>query len=234
MGKCDELREWLSHCRSTYQREHQTVARSNYLEPSGFFMPSGWVFLEQLTGCPNAKLAACFLARIEQGEFCDRLKFSHSTTPDRYPKTNVSHPLPWLVLKHGMVQVGNETTRLAAIVAKRQEPALTKIPDWQTLLPTLEKLVGVDGATPATPSDFRSLWLALIKQLANAAALQDDSLRELWAGAAKDGVVPASLSAEAGEIPLSQILVTGSPDLARRARTPSRIVVTLDDAALTL
>ncbi len=233
-GKCDEFPEWLSHCRSTYKREHNTAARWGYLKPSSFYMPSGWKFLEKLTGRPNAKLAARFLSRLARGEFCDDLKFSHCTTPDRYPKTNVAHPLPWFVLKHGVVQVGAETVRLAAIVARLQEPALTNIPDWQTLLPTLEKLVSVDGATPATQSDFRSLWLALINELATAAALQDDSLRELWAGAAKDGVVPASLCTDDGEVPLPQVFVTGSPDLARRARTPSRIVVTLDDATLML
>lgn len=233
-GKCDDLWEWLSHCRSAYRREHQTAARWNYLEPSAFNMPSGWQFLEQLTGCPNAALTGRFLSSLAHGEFCEQLRFRHSTTPDRYPKTKVRHPLPWFVLKHGTVQVGDETVRLAAIVAKLQEPALTKIPEWKALLPVLEKLVGVDGTTPPTPSDIRNLWLALIKQLATAAALQDDSLRELWTSAAKVGVVPASLRADAGDVPLSQVFVTGSPDLARRARTPSRIVVTLDDAALRL
>jgi superfamily II DNA or RNA helicase len=235
-GESDELSEWLSHCRDTYRRDHQTEARPRwyYLKPSEFTMPSGWRFLAKLTGLPNAKLTARFLARIAHGDFFDRLTFGHCTTPDHYPRGEVAHPLPWFVLKHGTVQVGDETVRLAAIVAKRHEPVLTKFPDWQTLLPTLEKLDGVDDASPPTLSDFRSLWLALIKNLGTFIALQDDSLRELWAGAAKDDVFPSSLRAAAGEVPLSQVFVTGSPDLARRARTPNRIVVTLDDAALTL
>lgn len=231
-GENRELQGWLDGCRNTYKSTHLNSASKGYLEPGNFIMPNGWFFLAKLSAAPNAKLTNAFLARIGQGEFLVQLKFGHSD--NRYPKIEVAHPLPWFVLKHGMVQVGDETVRLAAIVAKRQEPALIKIPDWQTLLPTLEKLVSVDGAAPATPSEFRSLWLALFKQLAIASALHDDSLRELWTGAAKDGVVPASLRADAGEVPLSQVFVTGSPDLARRARTQSRIVVTLDDAALTL
>ena len=190
-GDGSVLCNWLSSCRQNYQQRHQTSARWNYLEPATFAMPKGWRFLEQLTGTPNARLAARLLERIARGEFAAHLKFGHSTTPDRYPKTEVAHPLPWLMLKHGMVQVGDETVRLVAIMSRRQESALAKIPGWQTMLPTLEKLVEVDGANPATPSDFRSLWLALIKHLATASALQEESLRELWAGAAKDKVVPA-------------------------------------------
>ncbi len=230
----DGLGGWIQSCRDTYKARHNDAASRNYLEPENFAMPQSWFLLTKLRGIPNAKVTGRFLGRIGKGEFCSDLKFSHSTTPNRYHTIPVPHPLRWFVLKHGMVQVGDETVRLAALVAKRQEPALTKIPEWQTLLPALEKLDAVEGATPATASDFQNQWLALIKLLATPSALADDSLRELWAGAAKDGVVPASLRAESGEVPLSQVFVTGSPDLARRARTPSRIVVTLDDAALTL
>lgn len=231
-GENGELRDWREGCRDTYKRTHRNSASRSYLESGDFMMPSGWFFLAKLNAAPNAKLTNILLGRIGQGEFMARLKFGHSDS--RYPKIEVPHPLPWFALKHGSVQVGDETFRLAAIVAKRHEPTLTKIPDCQTLLPTLEKLDGVDGAAPATPSDFRNLWLALIKHLATASALQDDSLRELWAGAAKDGVFPVSLRAEAGEVPLSQVFVTGSPDLAQRARSKVPLVVTLDDAAQTL
>ena len=231
-GENGELQAWLDGCRNTYKSIHKNSALKSYLEPDRFILTRGWFLLTNLNAVPNAKLTKAILARIGQGEFMERLKFGHSDS--RYPKIEVAHPLPWFVLKHGTVQVGEETVRLADIVAKRHEPTLTNIPDCQTLLPILEKLDGVDGATPATPSDFRNLWLALIKHLATASALQGDFLRDLWAGAAKDGVVPASLRVEAGEVPLSQVFVTESPDLARRARTPSRIVVALDDAALTL
>ena len=225
--------EWLSRWRTHYRQNVNRRATWSSLNPVRLTLPKCWLFAPKLTGKSNAKLTGRLLGAIGRGQFLEQLDFEHSTVAT-YPTIPVPHPLPWFVLKHGMVQVGDGTVRLAAIVAKRQEPALTKIPDCQTLLPTLEKLDGVDGAAPATSSDFRSLWLALIKLLATLAALQDDSLRELWAGAAKDGVVPTLLRTEAEEVPLSQVFVTGSPDLAHRARTPSRIVVTLDDTALTL
>lgn len=229
----DGLGEWLSRWRTYYQHNVNAAASWGYLKPVGLTLPKCWSFAPKLTGKPKAKLTGRLLGTIRRSSFVERLDFKHSTVAN-YATIQVPHPLPWFVLKHGTVQVGDETVRLAVIVARRQEPALAMIPDWQTLPPALEKLDAVDGAIPATSSDFQNLWLALIKLLATPSALADDSLRELWAGAAKDGVVPTSLRAEADEVPLSQVFVTGSPDIARRARTPSRIVVTLDDAALTL
>lgn len=233
-GKCDELWEWLSHCRKSYKCVHQNAARWNYLEPSGFCMPSGWRFLERLSGDPNARLTARFLEEIGNGQFCERLNFRHSTTPDRYPKTEVAHPLLWLILKHGMVQIGEKVVRLATTAARHHEPALAKVPGLRTLLPMLDKLVGMDGATPPTQADFQDLWRALIQLLATAAGLAGDSLRELWTGAARDGVVPTSLPRESGDVPLSEVFATGSPDHARHARNLSRIVVTLDETTLKL
>ena len=229
----DDLGEWLSRWRTHYRQNVDRRATWSSLNPVRLKLPKCWLFAPKLTGKPNAKLTGRLLDAIGRGQFLEPLDFKHSTVAT-YPTISVPHPLPWFVLKHGTVQVGDDTVRLAAIVAKRHELALTKIPDWQTLLPTLENLDAVDGATPVTPSDFSSLWLALIKWLATPSALADDSLRELWAGAAKDGVFPASLRVEAGDVLLSQVFVTGSPDLAQRARSKVPLVVTLDDTALTL
>jgi superfamily II DNA or RNA helicase len=259
-GDSEQLWEWLSDCRSAYQSQHHTSARWNYLEPSAFDMPSGWRFLEQLAGSPNAKLTSRFLERVANSEFCGRLRFGHATTPDRYPMTDVAHPLPWFLLRHGLVQVGSKTVRLAAIFARRHEPALAKLPGWSQHEPALAKLPGwsqhepalaklpgwsqlkgaldkLDDANPqvnVNQEEVQALWHALIGLLATPVALADDSLRELWASAAKDDVVPNALPGSAGEIPLSHVFVTGSHDLAPRARTKGRVVVTLDDHALQL
>jgi hypothetical protein len=117
-GVSYQMWEWLLHCRTRYQNEHQTSAKWDYLEPSAFSMPSGWRFLEQLTGTPNAKLSARFLERIARGEFVEKIEFGHRSVAS-YPKIHVPHPLLWFMLKHGRVQVGSETVRLAAIFARR-------------------------------------------------------------------------------------------------------------------
>jgi len=229
----DGWNEWLSHWRNHYWRHVNQRASLNYLVPSSVTLPKGWTLLPELSGASNAKLTERFLARMARGEFVQSLKFGHKSVAS-YPKIEVPHPLSWFVLKHGTAQVGDETVRLTAIVARRHETALTKIPDWEQVQPALDKLEGSTLPVTATQADIHALWLALIKALATPPALADDSLRGLWAGAAKDGVVPQSLRMGAGEIPLVQVFVTGSPDLARRARTSDLIVVALDEHALEL
>lgn len=227
------LQGWLGSCRDTYKRAHQNSASRDYLEPTSLSMPRGWAYLTALAGAPNARLADRFLARIVQGEFAERLTFGHSTVA-LYPKIEVPHPLPWLLLKHGRVNIGDETVRLAAIVARRHEPALARLIGWEWLHPAIERLTGAGGSDSPSEADMRAMWSALIKTLATPLAVANDELRQLWTGAGKDGVVPDTLRVEAGEIALSQVFVTGSADLAHRARTADRVVVTLDETALRL
>ena len=227
------LTEWLSGCRSAYRSAHNNAARWGYLEPLRLSMPTGWIFLHQMTGGPNAKFALRLLNCVQKEEFSGSIKFGHSTTPERYQKSDVPHPLPWFVLKHGSVLIGNSAIPLAAVLARRHEPALTNISNWQQIHSALEKLDGEEIAKPS-PIAFGDLWRALIKTLATPAALGGDDLRDLWAGAAKDGIVPDRLPSEAGEVALDNVFVTGSPDLAKRARQPDRLVVTLDEHALEL
>ncbi len=231
-GDHAELNEWLHHWQSHYRNNESRRATRYLLKPFGLTLPKGWTFLPKLISTPNAKLTGRLLTQFTRGEFAERLKFGH-TTPS-YPKIDVLHPLPWFLLKHGTVRVGDESVRLAAVVARRCVPALAMMPEWEQLRPMLEKLEGATPPVPATQAEIHALWRSLIKALAIPPALADDSLRELWAGAAKDGVVPQSLRNEGDEIPLAQVFVTGSPDLAQRARTSNRIVVTLDEYALRL
>ena len=226
----DGLSEWLSSCRRHYQQNVNAAATWSYLEPRRLTLPKGWMFLPMLAGSANAKLTGRMLGAIGRGEFSAQLDFKHSTVAN-YQTIQVPHPLPWFALRHGSVRIGETTVPLATVVVRRHLPVLAKIPDWRDLLPALEKL---PADTPPPNPDLRSLWDALAKLMATPAALRDDSLRELWVAAASDGFAPESLHTDTGDIPLSEVFVTTSLDLARRARTPQRIVVTLDDAALTL
>jgi len=228
-----QMSEWARHWRSHYHKEVNRRADSSYLIPKHLTLPKGWLFLPKLDSTPNAKLTEGFLAQSDRPEFADKLKFGHRSVLS-YPTIDVPHPLSWLLLKHGTVRLGAQTVRLSAVVARRHEPSLAKMPNGKQLQAPLDRLGSVIPPVPATEADIRALWLALIRALAMPPALADDSLRELWAGAAKDAVVPQSFRTEAGEIVLAQVFVTGSPDLARRARTSDRIVVTLDEHALKL
>jgi superfamily II DNA or RNA helicase len=229
----DSPQEWLSACRTTYKRTHQNSASLAYLEPDRFTMPNGWNFLPRLGGAPNARLTERWLARIAQGEFGEQIRFGHCTMSS-YPKIDVPHLLPWFVFTHGELDIGGETVRLDAVVARRREPVLEKMPWWDRLSPALDRLAQLAVTHFPASADIQALWRALIMLLATPSAVENDSLQALWTGAARDGVIPDSIHVDAGEVPLSHVFVTGSPDLARRTRTAGHIVITLDGAALEL
>jgi superfamily II DNA or RNA helicase len=225
--------EWLSHWRSHYSNIVNSRATWSYLEPSGLTLPNGWHFLPKLTDGPNSKLTTRFLALLDHGQMPTSVKFGHSTVPS-YPKIEVPHPLLWLLLRYGTWNVGGSAIRLAAIVDRASEPAMASITDWENLKANIEKLKGTIPKVPASPNEIRGMWQALIKSLVTPQAMTDDSLRELWAGAARDKVVPVSLPTTKGDVLLAQVFVTGSADLSRRARSQGHVAVTLDADALSL
>ncbi len=227
------LTPWVSHWRRIYKNTHDNSASWEYLEPIYFSLPTGWRFLPELVGAPNAKLTVNYIQRIAQGEFGNAIKFGHCTVAS-YPKIDVPHPLPWLLLQYGYIQIGNEFIRLLAFVARRQEPVLSGVFEWEKVQPIIERLVSAEPVDQPDESELVALWSALFRELVTPETIAEDSLEPLWAGAARDGVVPDTLPSETGEIPLSDVFVTGSPDLARHARASGRTVVTLDEATLEL
>lgn len=228
----DGLHDWMCHWRHHYRDAVSDRATSIYLKPFDLTLPRGWHFLAKLTGIPNAKLTDTYLTAVVMGRFPATVKFGHSTVAS-YSQIDVTHPLLWLLLKHGLVRVGDEAVRLAAVMSRCHEPAVAKLLR-EELHPALELLKeALPSVTPAE-RDIRDLWRALIRSQATPEALADDGLSELWAAAAKDGVVPQMLPASGGDVPLQEIYVTGSPDLARRARSQGLVVVTLDGDSLPL
>ncbi len=228
-----ELNEWLEACQTTYKRTHRNAAKKSYLEPVCLTMPKGWELLTELCGAPNAELTKRILARITQGQFGERIKFGHSTVAT-YPEIDVPHPLPWFILQRGTAQVGDGTVRLTALVGRCDEPAVARLPCIERLSLTHEKLQQAYPQVVPADADICAMWRTLMEAFATPSALAGGTLEDLWNGAAKDAVIPESLRAEAGTIPLAEVLVTGSRDLARRARTQERTVVSLDDNALNL
>jgi superfamily II DNA or RNA helicase len=233
VGEHGELWNWLEDCRSIYKSTHQNRADRGYLEPDNLTMPVGWHFLRPMVGLPKAKLTKQFLGYLNLGEFSGRLKFGHSTVAS-YPTIEVEHPFPRFILEYGTVQIGQETVSLGAVVARQRELALALVENLNELKPVLGMLDREETPNPFTEADIRALWLALFKTLVTPSALANDSLQELWAGAAKDKIVPETLRSELGEVPITEIFVTSSPDLAHRARKPGRTIIILDEVALAL
>lgn len=228
----DGIDGWLRYWRQHYLRKENKRAKSEYLGPFSVLLPKGWNILPQLSGIPLAKLTSRILRRTRR-EFSELVSFGHYTVQS-YSKIDVSHPLPWILLRDGAIQIGSKVVRLAAIVDRLQDPAVTQIPDWDDLHPLLEKLASAVPKVTSKEPDIEELWLSLIELGAFSSSATDESLRQLWASASKDGVVPRSLTTESGEVPLGQILVSTSLNLANIARKAGRFVVTLDETTLKL
>jgi len=231
-----ELHEWLSFWRSHYFRNHDSRPRSDYLSPLELTLPLATVFLPLLSGHANARLTAKLLPLLSSCP--STCVFGHETM-ERYPKIEVPHPLPWLLLRYGEIFIGDDTVPLRAH-APRAEVIHNALSLAGVCAPSLsqEVLSRLSGTTqpacPANTQDIQRLWTVCIKAAAIPSHLSDDSLSALWSAVAADNMVPTSIPTPKGAVPLTSVLVTSSPDLAHRARTTERIVVTLGEKALQL
>jgi superfamily II DNA or RNA helicase len=232
-GETQLLAPWLEACRSRYKETHQNSASWSYLAPGWFSMPRGYGLLAELTGASKARFTFQLLDRLAEPAFQESVRFGHSTM-SVYPRIDVPHPLPWYVLNHGAVQIGTATAPLRAVFLRRDASALQHLPDWQRIDSALGLLNTAFPTVLVTQADLRAFWAALIDALVTPQGLDGDALTDLWLGAAKDGVIPTELPSPTGRVPLSAAFVTTSADLARRARTPGRVVVVLDPPTMQL
>lgn len=229
------LSGWLQGCRRSYKDTFDNRASWTYLEPQPFTMPRGFRLLRELEGLPNSALTTSCLERMSRGEFPDRVEFGHATV-SHYPSTTVPHPLPWWLLEHGSIAVGEHSVPLAAVHARRHLP-------WKRILPTaprgwvevLARLSVLDSAFPhISPSDedVQLLWASIVDTCVTPDNVLDYGLSDLWDAAAHDGFIPTVLPFPDGDRPLSSVYVTDSRDLATRARSEARMVLSLKPAAL--
>lgn len=228
------LGEWLDYWRKYYVSEVDARARISKLAPLDLEFPEYWQFLPVLTGEPNSKLTSYFLEVINSNEFSDHISFGHSTRRDRYEEITVPNPALWFLLLYGTFDLGGETIPLIAIMARFHEPALSMIEGWKELQLKLERLNGVLPSVSASETDIRAMWQVLIGAFATPTSLMNSSMYTLWSGAARDNVFPQFVPAIGGVVPLTQVFVTGSPDLARRAFAQGHVTVALDAMALEL
>ena len=226
------LNPWLGRCRDRY-RASASRAREDYLLPLDLKVPVSYQFASVLGGAASARLTRYFLELLGQGQFTGTVRFGH-VSQQAYPKVDVAHPFSEVVLRHGRVGVGLDVPLLSALVARRSEPAVRTLPIWAEVGPPLTHLEAAEALVRTKPDEIQRLWLSMFQELVSPPALMDDSLKDLWEGAAKDSVVPDAFAAHWGEVPLPQVFVTSSPELAARARNGNRLVMTLAPVALEL
>ena len=226
------LDTWLQECRRLYKSVHDNAASWAYLEPESLSMPRGYLLLTELSGPANARLTTHLLDQLSQTPLSSRIRFGHSTV-SAYPRIDVPPPLPWFILRYGAIVIGSSAmVRLAAVRARAHSPVLRRLSGWSTIEPHLELLRTSFPDVPPSSADIQALWRAAIAELATGEAATSDTLTDLWAAAAKDGVVPSGFASPKGAISLSAVFVTTSAELAERARLQGHTVVTLDTETL--
>lgn len=223
---------WRNGCRDVYKSAYANAASRDYLQPKQFTLPRGVDLLEKLTGTANAALSQRYLDRIDRGAFREAVDFGHSSN-SKYDRLQVSHPLKWLLLRYGVIVVNRYTVSLAALLSRRHSNALRCIPGWSDhLVRQVGYLADVVPAAEATADGIRTLWTAIIDSVATPSEAEAATRLGLWSDAARDGVVPSALPSRSGMLPMSEVFVTDSPDLARRVSNGARPVFTLDEPTL--
>lgn len=227
------LRPLLQTHRRKFEQNLTTSPRSSYLNPKELNMPDGWHLLGDLQSYPKARLTERLIDQLQ--ECPDTYRFGHDTNA-KYGEKVFEHPLPWVLLERGAIRIADEVVTLKCLMpifrdlkkAFSFEPSL--LPDLsEGIISILENSL---LEVAEDENETQRFWVSMMNAVNSVGFMQDDRLTSFWSVAAANSYVPGHLASNEGPIPISEVYVTGSSDLAKRARDGNRVVVTLDERTL--
>uniref|UniRef100_UPI0025EA3235 sacsin N-terminal ATP-binding-like domain-containing protein n=1 Tax=uncultured Thiodictyon sp. TaxID=1846217 RepID=UPI0025EA3235 len=218
--------DWTAIASRAFRCHHSRVEPQSFL-PDSIGLPAGSYLLPHLQGRARTRLTDLLLTGATEEDRV--LTLSHHKKPDDYNPVNVEHPLRWLLRIYGSVAIGNVTIPFTTILARCDVSTLRRLTHLAPRLPIIQALAGSPRPQPAGTKALDTFWQALTDHLATREAIVGDTLADLWHNAAADGWVPKRLPGPAGNLEVSEVYVTGSADLARRARALGWTVVELDE-----
>jgi len=236
LGSRGMLTDWLSAARSLYKETHRNQARRDNLEAKGLIMPAGWTLLPRLKGQAAARMTRHLMDRLSESGQYHECVLGHSSVKS-YAEMKVPHALSWLILSNGHWPVGHGVARLLCAVEICDFPAARRLREWKHIETCLIPLKAAKTLFESSPKDDELIfWHRLFEQEATVDALKEDRLEDLWQAAASSeyGVVPSSLPLTDRKVPLSEVYITDSRELAARVRNENRLIVTLDAKTLAL
>ncbi|MBD3373006.1 MAG: DEAD/DEAH box helicase [Candidatus Coatesbacteria bacterium] len=231
---------WVDSNRNRYRTYLTNRPTDEYLVPLSIAIPKGIDLLREVRNKSCSILSDYYIELLLKEDIDRTVKFGHNSNRGwyNYPIKHLPHPVRWLLLEHGTLQLGGWTVRLAAFREYHEHPALRLLPNWkQEWEPKIRLFLKGDGddedilpTVEVNNEDRGEFWRGLIGALATKENLTDDRLTPLWGGAAKAGVVPKTINGHK----LSEVYITTSPDLAHLGRNNVELVITLDEHAFGL
>ena len=221
-----EFEDWLESCRDEYLKGIKKNPRRYNLDFDLFKMPAGWRFLSKLKGRPTAALTALFLRDYFEVKYGKSVVFWH-TKNDEYPSLQLTHPLTGYLIKWGTLDLGGLTLPVSELIAHRDEAALDYFPEWNEWKEQIREAVQANEFEDCEPDDAPRFWRDLLRGFLRSEKINSPRLRVLWEGATRECVIFKSLPWRSGEIPLSEIYVSSSPELVERYATEERLIICL-------
>ncbi|WP_295433700.1 DEAD/DEAH box helicase family protein, partial [uncultured Thiodictyon sp.] len=254
---CEVLEPWTRSAISKYHGDNPQVSRDSFF-PSSISMPVGFVLVPGLAGLARARLTREFLRTL--GNFPETLTFEHHKRRKDFKPVSIEHPLRWLLRENGSLQIGEQIVQVKTVLARIDSLALRQVKELREVISTLQRMRTPSSAgrggdelrapirilpriaplkAPASGRavvntfkvELRNFWEGLFECLATPERIRTGTLTDLWNEAAADGWVPESLPDTDGDVSLGKVYVTGSADLARRARDRGWVAVELDEVA---
>lgn len=194
-------------------------------------MPNGWASILQLSEMPKVRLSEYLFQFLLLDHNCaQRVAVHHTTQENKYPIIPVDPPLLFVLRNLGRLRVGNTVVKVSAVLRLITYEFICQMEAVARFLPQLRLLNGINGIyVTDRPSDceIKTLWLQIIEL-----HKQKDvgSLAALWVAAARDGIAPSSVYYGGKSMPLNEVYVTESADMAQLAGKRALPVVRLDAA----
>ncbi len=216
--------QWHNYWRHQWRKAHIRGTWDDTLRLSEFVVPQSALWLDRLSAVPRARLTENTLRVVGCEDFSGEITYSHKY---KWRLTiEIPHPLPWLLLRHGRLFVGDRTVALSALVARRDDPALEVLEGWTETKAILERLAQAEPKVKPSPEELAELWEALAA-FYETLSFPDSQWRALWASAARDDYAPDDFQGR----PLEEVFVTDSESLAQVGRGAGYAVAILDETA---
>lgn len=168
-------------------------------------LPNAAWFLMQASGKPATR---CTTWLLGLPAYPAEIPVTH---PRKSP-VHVPHPLYWLLMERGQVQVGSALTPLRVAYEHLGIVGMNRLGLPEGASVHCEGLArAARDMQAATEQELRAFWTSVVDLLANAESVRTGELSDLWSAAAKSSFVPDSLPYIDAPTSIAEFYVSDDP-----------------------